>query len=204
MSQNETKIKILDTAIQVSVADGIKGLTIDNVAKAAHMSKGGVFYHFKSKEELLEAMVNHIIDQFEQEAMALQEQGMDPLTATIESSLSGSPDQHNRICAMVAAVAHDRTIPSRTSWRFEDWITELQQAGVNRGTALLVTHAIDGFFITSAFEMCDDIERDRIELKRRLLQVVQEDVQYWYVQAFRHAVKMVESEPQLELVTSRN
>jgi AcrR family transcriptional regulator len=197
MSQNETKINILDTAIQVSVQEGIKGLTIDNVAKAAGMSKGGVFYHYKSKEELLEAMVNHIIDQFESESCKLQESGMDPLTATIESSLSGSPDQHNRICAMVAAVAHDRTIPSRTSCRFEDWIMELQAAGVARGTALLVAHAIDGFFIASAFEMSLDINRDREALKARLLQVVAEDERYWYIQAFKHAVREAENQPEL-------
>lgn len=194
MGDIDVRTKILDTAIKVAVDSGIKGLTIDNVAATAGMSKGGVFYHFKSKEELLEAMVNHIIDQFEAECEKLQQSGMDPLMASIESAFTASTEQKNRICAMVAAVAHDRTIPSRTNLRFEEWINELQSSGCSRGTALLVVHAIDGYYMSNAFEMVQNIDRDREILKERLLEIVRADMDYWYVQAFRHAVKMAEAE----------
>jgi AcrR family transcriptional regulator len=194
MSSGDARFKILETAVKVSVDQGIKGLTIDNVAAAAGMSKGGVFYHFKSKDELLESMVHHIIDQFEAECQKLCEAGMDTVTATIESSFSDTPDQHNRICAMVAAVAHDRTILSRASCRFEDWILEMQHAGCSRGTALLVAHTIDGFFIASAFDMSQNLAEDRVVLKARLIEVVRSDEQYWYIQAFRNAVRKTESE----------
>jgi AcrR family transcriptional regulator len=199
MSNVDTRHRILDTAIKVSVDQGIKGLTIDNVAKAVGLSKGGVFYHFKTKEDLLVGMVNHIIDQFEFECQRLQqEEGMDPLTATVHSSMNDSTDQRNRICAMVAAVAHDRSIPSRTSCRFEDWIREMESAGCQRGTALLVAHSIDGFFIACAFEMGTSLDADRELLKAKLLEIIAADERYWYIQAFRHAIKVIESDGAVE------
>lgn len=51
---------ILDAAQQVALRDGSAHLTIDAVARESGMSKGGVLYHFPSKEALLEAMVGRL------------------------------------------------------------------------------------------------------------------------------------------------
>jgi AcrR family transcriptional regulator len=49
--------KILDAAVQVAIRDGILAMTLDAVAKEARVSKGGLIYHFKSKDDLIAAML---------------------------------------------------------------------------------------------------------------------------------------------------
>jgi len=49
--------RLLDAAERVVVESGATHLTLDAVAKSAGVSKGGLLYHFPSKEALLESML---------------------------------------------------------------------------------------------------------------------------------------------------
>jgi AcrR family transcriptional regulator len=51
--------KILESAVQVALRDGILAMTLDAVAREAGVSKGGLLYHFGSKDELLAGMLDH-------------------------------------------------------------------------------------------------------------------------------------------------
>jgi len=51
--------KILDGAIQVAIGDGILAITLDAVARQAGMSKGGLIHHFRTKDDLISAMLEH-------------------------------------------------------------------------------------------------------------------------------------------------
>ena len=48
----ETKERILQHALAIASAVGFEGLSIGELAKAADMSKSGLFAHFESKEDL--------------------------------------------------------------------------------------------------------------------------------------------------------
>jgi AcrR family transcriptional regulator len=52
-----TKTAILETAVHISSAEGLEGLTIGRLAAELSMSKSGLFAHFGSKEELQVATV---------------------------------------------------------------------------------------------------------------------------------------------------
>jgi len=52
-----TRAAILQSAMRLSTVDGLEGLTIGNLAKSLGMSKGGLYAHFGSKEELQLATV---------------------------------------------------------------------------------------------------------------------------------------------------
>src|SRR5438876_12218385 len=49
--------KLLDAAEAVVVRQGISNLTLDAVAAAAGMSKGGLLHHFRTKDRLVVALV---------------------------------------------------------------------------------------------------------------------------------------------------
>lgn len=57
---------ILDAAMAVVRDQGVAKLTLDAAAKVARVSKGGVLYHFKSKDDLVRGMVQRLIDQCEE------------------------------------------------------------------------------------------------------------------------------------------
>lgn len=59
-----TKTNILDQAVQLASVYGLSGLTIGNLARHSHMSKGGICAHFPSKQALQLAAIAHAADIF--------------------------------------------------------------------------------------------------------------------------------------------
>ncbi|OTG82244.1 TetR/AcrR family transcriptional regulator [Acinetobacter sp. ANC 4648] len=59
--------RILDGAMQLAAEKGVTGVSIQAVATLAGITKGGVFHHFANKKILIEAMLNLILSQLDQE-----------------------------------------------------------------------------------------------------------------------------------------
>ncbi|MFD0904227.1 TetR/AcrR family transcriptional regulator [Actinomadura sediminis] len=60
-----TKNALLDAAEAVLSEHGTQALTLTAVADRAGVSKGGLLYHFPSKEALVKAMVARVIEEFD-------------------------------------------------------------------------------------------------------------------------------------------
>jgi AcrR family transcriptional regulator len=58
MKVDETKDKILNVAATIFSKFGFHKTTVDEIARAAHKAKGSVYYHFKSKEELFQGVID--------------------------------------------------------------------------------------------------------------------------------------------------
>lgn len=54
--------RVLDAATRVALREGPGAVTIDAVVTESGMSRGGVLYHFPSKDALLQALVDQDID----------------------------------------------------------------------------------------------------------------------------------------------
>ncbi len=59
-----TRALVLDHAFTLASKVGFEGLTIGNLAKAAGLSKSGLFGHFRSKENLQVAVLETAVDRF--------------------------------------------------------------------------------------------------------------------------------------------
>ncbi|TVP87682.1 MAG: TetR/AcrR family transcriptional regulator [Pseudomonadaceae bacterium] len=53
---------ILEAALKIAGEQGSRAVTLDAVANACGLSKGGVMYHFKSKDALIEGMIGHLLE----------------------------------------------------------------------------------------------------------------------------------------------
>lgn len=58
------RLLILDAALRVVARDGVTAVTYDSVAEEAGLTKGGLVYHFPSRESLLAALQHHLADQW--------------------------------------------------------------------------------------------------------------------------------------------
>ena len=58
---HETRQAIIAVAGKVLVESGYAGLTLKRVADAAGVSVGNLNYHFRTKESLLEALIDHVL-----------------------------------------------------------------------------------------------------------------------------------------------
>ncbi|CAG8870544.1 HTH-type transcriptional regulator BetI [Pseudomonas fluorescens] len=57
--------KILEAAIRVIDRDGITAVTFDSVAGEAGVTRGGMMYHFKSRDALIQAINQYLADRWE-------------------------------------------------------------------------------------------------------------------------------------------
>ncbi|GIW45018.1 MAG: TetR family transcriptional regulator [Candidatus Binatia bacterium] len=64
-SREDSRRDLLNVAIDCFAKYGYAATSIDRIAKAAGVTKGALYYHFKDKEELLFESVKHRLGQFE-------------------------------------------------------------------------------------------------------------------------------------------
>jgi AcrR family transcriptional regulator len=58
-----TKQRILDTALRLFNQQGLAKVTLRQIAQAAQMSQGNLNYHFKKREELVEALYLQLVEE---------------------------------------------------------------------------------------------------------------------------------------------
>ena len=90
--RGDTRRRILDAAQDLARSTGPGNLSLDAVAAQAGVSKGGLLYHFPSKNRLMEALVEDHLSRFDA-ALSAQEK-------------TGRPDA--AICAYIAQFMADR------------------------------------------------------------------------------------------------
>lgn len=61
----ETRLAVLDTAVEVARRVGLSGLTIGSLAEQTQLSKSGLFGHFQSKESLQLQVLERARERFE-------------------------------------------------------------------------------------------------------------------------------------------
>ena len=64
---SDTRDRILDSLETMLLEHGMTKVTLDSVAAAAGVSKGGLLYHFKTKDSLVAAMVRRLAVQADQQ-----------------------------------------------------------------------------------------------------------------------------------------
>jgi AcrR family transcriptional regulator len=82
---SSSRSAILDSALALA-GGGATTVTLESVAQASGLTKPGVMYHFRNKQALMAAAVDHVIDRYERELLALVPDGT---SASVEQRLLG-------------------------------------------------------------------------------------------------------------------
>src|SRR6266446_1439967 len=62
--QPDKRIRLIETAMKLAYRNGFRETSLADIAEAAHVPVGNVYYYFKTKEELGEAVVERRLAQF--------------------------------------------------------------------------------------------------------------------------------------------
>ncbi len=148
-----TRNKLLQAARQVAVECGVSNLTIEAVAREAGVSKGAVLYHFASKVQLLTALLEALLDGFDQLVVAEVERGKSSwlrayLRASFPGQRAGYLQETTTIFAIVSLSPELRDVV-RT--RFEQWHRRAREGAADPVTAHLIRAAIDGLWYNEMF-----------------------------------------------------
>lgn len=113
-----TRASILSSALEVAEVSGLQSITIGVLADMTHMSKSGVFAHFKSREELLVEVVREYHRRFERivfEPALAQPKGLPRLRCLIDTwmQISSTSESTNSIFISGAIEYDDQPGPIR-------------------------------------------------------------------------------------------
>jgi AcrR family transcriptional regulator len=131
--KRDSRELILQAAEEIVARHGPAHLTLETAANEAKVSKGGLFYHFRSKEALLEAMILRSMELLLSEQTKVEEsrpvERNGKMKANIIGTLRHLEGQRPVLTAVVAAIANDPKLvePMRDSIRkqFQDLSKEL-------------------------------------------------------------------------------
>ncbi len=154
-----TKARILDAAEEVVLRDGVARLTLDAAAAEAGLSKGGVLYHFPTRDSLVAAMVTKIIEEFDRDIeRRLENDDREPgcftrayIGATMEPS-APRPDREDRLgAALIAAAAAEPDLLVPLQRAADRWQARLEHDGLDRTMATVLRLACDGLWMCDLF-----------------------------------------------------
>ena len=156
---------------------GVDALTLDAIAKAAGVSKGGLLYHFKSKEGLVEALVQYANDMYQRNV----ENALDTtlpqgqyLNALIEATRQHRTEQAPITSGLLAAHGTNKDYLAPLKQSYAEWQSTIVNEGVDPVDATMMRLAIDGLWLSEIFEFSAIDETMREAVLNRLKEYTQQ------------------------------
>src|SRR5258707_14500128 len=109
--QPDKRTRLIETAMKLAYRNGFRETSLADIAKAAHVPVGNVYYYFKTKGELGEAVVERRLE----EARAFK----------AEMRRLSSPKQ--RLIAFVDNIQRNKEQFARAGWPFGGLCAELRK-----------------------------------------------------------------------------
>ena len=142
---------ILEAAERVIVRAGVEKATIDEVAREAGVSKGGVLHHFPSKEAIVIGLVGMLISKFEADVSARQALDPEPKGSFTRAFLQTATETDGHCIEVFFALqAAYRDCPSLLKLKRDAnlrWQARIEQDGIDPVCASVVRLATDGIWL---------------------------------------------------------
>lgn len=188
------KQRILEAAAELAEADGVVSLSLEKVAERAGVSKGGLLYHFNTKEAMMIALMQSAIDAHERNVTTRVENGQRYSEAVIDCCFDKAARHKPLMPGFVAAVATDRTAQELITTKRKGWHQRLVEDGLSLGNALLLTYALDGIIIGQGLGIAQMNETEGQAMRESLLALTRPRPEEQLAEWFEAALKIVDNE----------
>ncbi|MGO8872274.1 MAG: TetR family transcriptional regulator [Acidimicrobiales bacterium] len=177
----DTKRRILAAAEEVVLRDGVARLTLEAAATEAGLSKGGVLYHFPTRDALVAGMVDKIIEELDEDIdhRLADDAGPGAFTrAYLRSTMAPSlprPDREDRLgAALIAAAAAEPALLVPLQRAAGRWQARIEDDGLDPTLATVVRLACDGMWLCDLFGLAPPSPARRKALGRALERLAEE------------------------------
>lgn len=177
-----TRQDLLLAANQIVLSKGVTHLTLEAVAKKAGVSKGGLLYHFPSKEALIKGLIEHLNAQFDAKVarhIALEtgeapvgdvkkEQG-NWLRAYVRATFEARKLENDWLgssAAILTAISTNPLLLEPFRQSFAGYQQQAEQDGIDPALATVIRLAADGLWLAELLELAPpggDL-REKVEL----------------------------------------
>jgi AcrR family transcriptional regulator len=172
--------KILEAAEHHVLEHGASSLTLDAVAKAAEISKGGLLYHFPSKDELIKGLVKRVYEQWMiclKAAFAKETPGRGHMARvlfrdTFDPQIPLDSPQWKRhqqlVAALAAAVSHNPNLILCCKESYQNFLNEFEKDDLPLGNSLVMMCVYDAMWWSTVFGTYTLNEKQRNALQETL------------------------------------
>lgn len=173
---------LLDAAEVIVRRDGSAKLTLDAVAAEAGVSKGGLLYHFPSKEALVFAMVERMLQSFDDaHQRAMEADPIEPgcwTRAWVRTSVAaaGTSEHDNTAGGLLAAIATSPSLADPMRDRYTQWRERMLTDGLAADDAMIVCLAADGLWMADVLGLSAPQGEERRRIIGRLLEMASRGV----------------------------
>jgi len=168
--------QLLEVAARLAGEQGMSAVTLDAVSAASGVSKGGLLHHFPTKNALLDALFESLLERFDADIDELMR--ADPLPqgrfsrAYLQavSGLKDRPDDSRSWTQVTIALLAEPRL--RLRWR--QWVAARAEEYIGTDSALdtlIVRFAADGLWFADTLESHDITDALRRELIARLIEL---------------------------------
>ncbi|HEX3823457.1 MAG TPA: TetR family transcriptional regulator [Mycobacteriales bacterium] len=159
----DTRERILDAAESIVIRDGVARLTVEAAAAEAQLSKGGVLYHFRTRDALVSSMVERMVEAFDADlGVECAADGQDGtpngryvrayVRATVRPAQTPEDLRRERAgAAILAAMASEPQLLAPLREAFDRWQQRLVTDGVDPVGATVARLAADGLWLVELF-----------------------------------------------------
>jgi AcrR family transcriptional regulator len=178
-TRSETRDKLLEAGIKIIVTQGIEKLTLDAVAREAGVSKGGLLYHFPSKEVLVVGIIVYLIEDFNADIEREMEQNDEDnpslswLKAYVRATFNSSQPPLPLVAGLFTAVTVNPELLEPALASFGQWQRHFDESGLDPVRAGLIRLATEGLYPTEAFGLEPIKEPLRSQLKDAILALIE-------------------------------
>jgi AcrR family transcriptional regulator len=159
--------------------DGVTGFTLDAVAHLAGLSKGGLLHHFKSKEQLLEALIALLVEKFERAMRTLADADSERVgrftRAFLHAVAEPAVAQDSQVLLAAVALNPELLKPLRESQ--QRCFALFANDGLDPVSAHILALAADALWLQSIFGLPGPGKSACVAIRERLLVLTRGDEQ---------------------------
>ncbi|SDD37839.1 transcriptional regulator, TetR family [Belnapia rosea] len=179
----DARTRILDAAEALVRAKGVAGLTLDAAARLAGVSKGGLLYHFASKEALLTGLIDRMAAFIEEDfaaGIAAQPEGPGRVArASLAWGFGPAPEAADERCDRAAAVFlatfhHNPALLDPVRAVIARMRRAVAEDGLAPGIGGVVMAAGDGLFMARIFGMYKPTPEEMADMHATLSRLIEE------------------------------
>ncbi|RCV47573.1 TetR/AcrR family transcriptional regulator [Marinitenerispora sediminis] len=163
-----TRDRILDALQEILIHEGSSAVTLEAVATAAGVSKGGLLYHFPSKAAMLTGLVRRLTDQAADEFREARAEPGGVVRTFLRVSVPTSAEETALYSSVIAALRGNEDVPPEAwelmQWVFTEWGTLLHEEIGDPVLAETVRLVGDGLYLSamSGLPMPDPLLLERV------------------------------------------
>lgn len=187
------KQRILEAAVFLAEEEGAQALTLEKVAERAGVSKGGLLYHFRSKEALLAGMLESVISEHEEMLDARVAEGVPSYQAMIDMALSKSVNHHNLITAFFTALAADPQMSQSILEHKVAWHERLVQDGLEADQRTVLELVLDGLYAGTSLGITEITDEKAHLLRQGLHRVLRPKTDTLLARMFQEILPLAEA-----------